>query len=99
MRIVPRVVFSLPCLASEGEALVVAIDAHDNVIVQFALRDRRLRTYSEDRPPSITMPAAAAVDLAREIFRQLRPDLAAALGAAERRPNLRLVGLDDPGAA
>lgn len=100
MREVPRVIVALPLAeqgASEGEAFVVAVGPGDAVTFQLAVTDTRLRSYTEERPPSVTMPASAAVELSREILRQLRPDLAASMRSAERG-RLRVAG-DEPGAA
>jgi len=98
MREVPRVIATFPLTepgATEGEAFVVAVGPGDAVTFQLAITDTRLRAFSEDRPPSVTVEAAAAVELSREILRQLRPDLAATLRTAERG-RLRAVNDADP---
>lgn len=100
MHEVPRVIVALPLTepgATEGEAFVVAVGPGDAVTFQLAITDTRLRAFSEARPPTVTMPAAAAVELSREILRQLRPDLAGSMRSAERG-RLRVAG-DEPGAA
>jgi hypothetical protein len=94
----PRVIFMAPMgepNADSDEGLVVAIGPGDSVAFQLAVSDTRLRGYTEERPPTITMQAAAAVELSREILRQLRPDLAATLRTAERG-RLRAVNDADP---
>jgi hypothetical protein len=90
MHEVPRLIFEAD--AGAGDGFAVAIAQGGAVIVQLAYSDARLRTYSEQRPPTCTMPAAAAVEMACEILRQLAPD---ALAPASR-PTLRLVGSDYP---
>ena len=100
MHEVPRVIVALPLTeqgAAEGEAFVVAVGPGDAVTFQLAISTTRLRGFSEDRPPSVTVEAAAAVELSREIIRQLRPDLAASVRSDERT-RLRVAG-DEPGAA
>jgi hypothetical protein len=101
IREVPRLIFELPLDApdaGDAEGFALAIGPHGAVTVQLAFGDARLRTFSEACPPSCTMPCEAAIEMAREILAQLRPDLAAKLDATER-PLLRLVGSEDPEAA
>jgi hypothetical protein len=98
LREVHRVIFEAELDESQAgttEGFAVAIEPSGAVVFQIALSEARLRSYSEDRPPSCAMAPEAAVELAREILRQLAPgDLAPA-----RRPVLRIVGSDDPEAA
>ena len=98
MREVPRVLFSLPLSgpdAGSDEGLAVARLPGGAIAVQICVRETRLRGFTEARPPSVTMPADAAIELARCLLRALAPDLAAALVAHARRAALRLVGGDD----
>ena len=90
MHEVPRLIFEAD--AGEGDGFAVAVAPGGAVIVQLAFSDARLRTYSEARPPSVTLAPDAAIELAREILNQLDPG---ALAPATR-PALRLVGGDDP---
>jgi hypothetical protein len=102
IREVPRLLFSLPLSgpdAGEKEGLAVARAPGGEVVVQLALAEHRLRGFTEARPPSCSLPAEAAVALARALLAELRPDLAAALEAHERRRALRVVGSDGPEAA
>lgn len=93
---VERLIFELPLNGgADGEGFACAIAPGGEDIVQLAFSESRLRTFSEARPPSCSMPADAAVELARGLLRQLAPDLAAKLDA-KGRPALRLVGGDDP---
>lgn len=93
----PRVVFEAD--DGEGGAFAVAIAPGDAVIVQFACSDARLRSYSEARPPSVSMPVDAAAEMAVEMLRQLRPGLVEQLEIAERRAAMRVVRGDGEGDA
>jgi hypothetical protein len=90
MHEVPRLIFEAD--AGDGESFAVAIAPGGAVIVQLAFSDARLRTYSEARPPSVTLQSDAAIELAREILAQLAPN---ALAPASRA-TLRLVVGDGP---
>ena len=78
-------------------AFVVAIAPGDRVVFQLAVTDTRMRGFSEAHPPTVSVEAAGAVELSREIIRQLAPALAAHLRSAERG-RLCVAG-DEPGAA
>jgi len=94
----PRVIFMAPlgeANADSDEGLIVAVGPGSAVSVQFAVSTTRLRSYTEERPPTITMPGEAAVELSKELLRQLAPSLAAGLRSAERG-RLRAVNGDDP---
>lgn len=89
---VPRVVFAA-IAQDDDEGLVVAIAPGDRVVFQIATTDARLREWSAEHPPTVTTNADAAVELCRELLRQLRPDLAKALRSGERG---RLRAVDGP---
>lgn len=98
MHELPKVIFQLDLAdadAREGDGLAVAIEPRGYVLIQFAVAEATLRGFSEDRPPSCRMEPDAAIELAREILKQLDPT---ALAPASR-PVLRLVGSDGPEAA
>jgi hypothetical protein len=98
MRAVPRIVFTLPLGSSDAEALVVAVTPGGELCLQLCFEDSRLRGYSEQRPPTVTLDAEAAVEMAREILKQLAPDLAEKL-SAKGRPELRVVNNEGGDAA
>lgn len=95
-----RVIFELPLddpNAGASEGFVVAIAPGGGVVFQLALHEQRLRAFSEERPPSCRMPADAAVALASELLRQLRPGLLEHLEVAERRAAMRVVSNGNDG--
>jgi hypothetical protein len=99
IREVPRVLFSAEVSDSAGQGLVVARMPSAEIAVQIVLGAEHLRRCTPERPPAVTMPPEAALDLARALLAELAPDLAAALEAHERRAGIRLVvgGGDDLG--
>jgi hypothetical protein len=98
MRAVPRIVFTAPIGSSDAEALVVAVTPRGELCLQLCFGESRLRGYSEERPPTVTLDGDAAVALAREILLQLAPELAAKL-EAKGRPGLRVVNNEGGDAA
>ena len=97
MHEVPRTIWQADLGEEPGSGLTVAVGPGGAVVVQLALSEARLRACSESWPPSCSMPPDAAVDLARELLRELRPDLARHLEVAERRAGIRVVNGNDLG--
>lgn len=96
MHEVPKILmaFAIPQRDSTGpeEGLVFAVrpDTGD-LVVQLAVTEERMRSFTFERPPSFPIPAQAALELAHEILRHYAPEVMDALERSAQRAKLSLV--------
>ena len=100
MHELPKVLFSAPLDeidARDGEGFVVAVARGGELVLQFCAEGRRLATYSASRPPTLTLPRDAALDLAHVLLGEYDREASQLIEDTRQRGRLQLVpGGEDP---